>query len=58
MQLYVLSDDNGTIYCVTDDASAADKWANLKDPSLLGAEIELNDFTLFNQVVEQLEVPE
>jgi hypothetical protein len=56
MNLYVLLDDQTppVVYCVTDDREVADQWPTL-DGSFGVVEVELNDFTNVNMMVDELE---
>ena len=57
MQLYVLLDDR-VVYLVTDDRSAAEEFASLGEFGMRVVELEMNDFSLYNEVFEDVEEAE
>lgn len=52
--VFVLQDSSdGMVYCVTKDSDAAEEWVGF-DPQYTAVEVELEDFTSFNAVKDEL----
>jgi len=53
MQVFVLLDRQATVFAVTTDSAAADAWVALGG-DFGSVEVELDDFTVYNEVMDEL----